>query len=689
MKKLFSPERHLGYRILRWVLFTAFLAGGIIGAVQIYLDAQRVSQELDERAGQTLSLVREASVQAVYSLDDDLARQVIDGLFAQDQIHYGAITHTDGEPLAERRRDTFATSNIRHITDAIFERSRRYEIPLTRDEAQTVQYGVLVLEIDTIYAAQLWQERATLILVFGFARAFIIGLVLYFVYYLLVSRPLRHITQALAAVNPADPARHLIRTPPGHDRDELDTWVKATNELLVSIADVQQKHQAAQDHISRLSRYDSLTGLPNREMFLHILSSALKNVHREQPLLAVFCCGLDDFKAINEEHGYVAGDRLLRHIAGRLQSSEVETTMCAGRLGADQFVVMQERLQSADEAIATARWLLQEISRPARVDGHELSLTATLGVALFPTDAHEADRLLQQSEQSMTLAKIQGHNHYQFYVASVDQAIRDRKQLERDLDEAMPHQQFHLLYQPQIDLQNHQVIGVEALLRWYHPSRGMVPPDEFIPLAESSNAIIEIGYWVLHEACRQARLWLDEGHQLRMSVNLSPVQLRQDNIVPMILGILTSHQLPPTCLELEVTETSFMHNLDEAIAKLSLLRDQGVRIAVDDFGTGYSSLTYLKRLPVHNLKIDKQFIQDLLINEEDTQIANTIIDLGSSLDLQVIAEGVETEEQSQYLTQRGCQLAQGYFFSRPIEAEKIPPFLRDFVHTTTQGSEFS
>lgn len=689
MKRIFSPERKLGYRILRWVLFVAFLAGAIIGTVQILLDAERVSQELDERAAQTLALVREASTQAVYSLDRELAEQVIDGLFAQDQIHYAAISHKDGEPLAERRRDQPIQSRYRRINDIFFGSLRRYEAPLIRMEPQPVQYGQLALEIDTAHAAQLWKERSILTLLLGLARALIIGLALFLVYHLLVNRPLHRIMKDLTAVNPAEPARHLIRTPPGHDRDELDAWVKATNELLTSIADVQQKHQAAQDHISRLSRYDRLTGLPNREMFLHILTNAMKQVQRQRPLLAVFCCGLDDFKAINEEYGYMAGDRLLSAIAGRLQADRVKTTMSAGRLGADQFVVVQEHLQNVDEAHETARWLLREISRPTRVDGHELSLTATLGVALFPEDAQEADRLLQQSEQSMTLAKIQGHNHYQFYVASVDNAIRDRKQLERDMEDALPHQQFHLVFQPQIDLQHRQVIGVEALLRWYHPSRGMVPPDEFIPLAESNGSIIEIGYWVLHEACRQAREWMDAGHRLRMAVNLSPVQLRQENIVPMILGILENHGLPATWLELEVTETSFMHNLDDAIDKLTRLRDQGVRIAVDDFGTGYSSLTYLKRLPVHHLKIDKQFVQDLLINEEDTQIANTIIDLGSSLDLQVVAEGVESEEQSVYLTERGCQMAQGYFFSRPVEAIKIPPFLLEFAQHAEQGSELS
>ena len=681
MRQLFTPEKHLGYRILRWVLLTALAAGLIIGSIQIFIDARTVSEEVDTQAHQTLALVREASTQAVYSIDEDLAQQVVDGLFEQENTRGAAIEHPDGTALAERERE-FKRTGYRNLTDAIFDAERRYEVELTRSEPETVQYGTLVLRVDTAHAAGLWLERAALILASGIARAVVLGLVLYLVYHLLVNRPLYRIVDDLANVDPADPGKNLIRTPSGHDRDELDAWVQATNELLSSISETQKKHQAAEDRVARLSRYDTLTGLPNREMFLSLLNTALDGARRHRSMLAVFCVGLDDFKSINDQYGFSAGDQLLEITAERLMSNEHDNLINAGRLGADQFVVIQGNISETYQAAAMADWLRHEISRPVSVGGTEFSVTATIDIAIYPDDALQSDKLLQKSEQSMTLAKSEGRNHFQFYVASVDQAIRDRKHLERDLDLALANRQFHLLYQPQVDMENRRVTGVEALLRWTHPERGFIPPDEFIPLAELNHSIIDIGYWVLDEACRQARVWMDEGYMLRMSVNLSPVQLRQDNIVEVVMGLLRQHDLPPSRLELEVTETSFMQNLDDAIGKLSRLRDEGVRIAVDDFGTGYSSLTYLKRLPVHHLKIDKQFIRDLLANEEDTQIANTIIDLGKSLNLEVIAEGVETEEQSVYLIHRGCNMAQGFHFSKPVDTEAVMAFMKEFQETS-------
>jgi EAL domain-containing protein (putative c-di-GMP-specific phosphodiesterase class I) len=305
-------------------------------------------------------------------------------------------------------------------------------------------------------------------------------------------------------------------------------------------------------------------------------------------------------------------------------------------------------------------------------------MTATLGIALFPSDADQADRLLQSAEQTMALAKQNGHNHFQFYVASIDQEIRERKQLEKDLSNALANHELHLVYQPQINLETKRIIGAEALLRWEHPERGMIPPDHFIPVAESNGAIVEIGQWVLNQACWQAARWASEGSPLRIAVNLSAVQLRQESIVDDILNTLKRHNIPAGRLELEVTETSFMTNLSDAVAKLHRLHRAGISIAVDDFGTGYSSLTYLKQMPVQHLKIDKQFIRDLLVNEEDTRIANTIIDLGKSLNLTVVAEGVETAEQEYYLSQRGCKLAQGYFFSKPLPPKEFETFVQTF-----------
>jgi len=677
MRKLFRPERRLGYRILRWVLITAFTVGIAIGTIQTLIDFHTVSNEMDQRAGQTLALVREAATQAVYSIDEDLAQQVIDGLFEQQSIRGATIAHPDGIPLAVSNRE-LSDKPYRVLTDSIFGAERTYDVPLIRSQPEEVQYGTLSVRVDTAPAAGLWLERASIILVSGIMRALLLGLVLYVVYHILVTRPLFRIVDDLSEVDPADPGKNLIRTPKGHDRDELDTWVQATNELLSSISETQQKHQDAQDRITRLSRYDTLTGLPNREMFLTLLNSALEAARRQRNMLAIFCIGLDDFKSLNEQYGFSSGDRLLQIIAERIMSNDQENLVNGGRLGADQFAVIQGNITETYQAAAMADWLLHEISRPLHIGGAELNVTATIGIAVYPDDALQSDRLLQKSEQSMTLAKSEGRNQLQFYVASVDQAIRDRKHLERDLEIALAQRQFHLLYQPQIDMENYRVLGAEALLRWNHPERGFISPEEFIPLAELNHSIIDIGYWVLDEACRQAREWMDQGLQLRMSVNLSPVQLRQENIVDVILGVLRQHDLPPTRLELEVTETSFMQYLDDAIGKLSRLRDEGVRIAVDDFGTGYSSLTYLKRLPVHHLKIDKQFVRDLLANEEDTQIANTIIDLGKSLNLEVIAEGVETEEQSVYLVHRGCIMAQGFYFSKPVAPEDFLAFIEQF-----------
>ncbi|HET8849283.1 MAG TPA: EAL domain-containing protein [Marinobacter sp.] len=677
MQKTFEVEHHLGYRILRWVLIVALVSGVVVSAVQVVLDAKRVSDELERQARQTISMVGDAATQAVFSIDNTLAQQVVDGLFALESVHMARITHPDGDELGSRLR-SLQESPFRPLTDAIFGPVRDYREPLNRNANPNILYGYLEIQFDTFPVAGTWLSRAFVTFASGIAVALILGISLFVVFHVLLNRPLMRIVHSVKKVDPAKPDDRLVTMPPGHQRDELGLWVNATNNLLVAIGDSQKRHREAEDRVSQLSRFDQLTGLPSRDTFMDALQGEIAQTSQTGGSIALMACGIDDFKSVNEQCGFRVGDIILQTLASRLSANLTSDRFMLARLGSDQFVIVEKRLKDGFQAAETAEKILANFATPIAAEHHRISLTATIGIALFPSDANQADRLLQSAEQTMALAKQNGHNHFQFYVASIDQEIRERKQLEKDLARALANHEFHLVYQPQINLGSRRVIGAEALLRWKHPERGMIPPDHFIPVAEACGAIVEIGQWVLDQACWQAARWATDGTPFRIAVNLSAVQLKQGDIVEIVLDTLQRHNIPAGRLELEVTETSFMTNMADAVAKLHLLHHAGISIAVDDFGTGYSSLTYLKQMPVQHLKIDKQFIRDLLVNEEDTRIANIIIDLGKSLNLTVVAEGVETAEQEYYLSQRGCQLAQGHYFSKPLLPKDFEIFVKAF-----------
>ncbi|WP_372966626.1 putative bifunctional diguanylate cyclase/phosphodiesterase [Marinobacter sp.] len=676
MHKAFEVENHLGFRILRWVLAVALLSGMAVSTVQVVLDAQRVSSELKHQADQTIAMVRDAATQAVFSIDETLAQQVVDGLFALQAVQLARISHPDGSELSRRQRKP-QDVEFRPITDLIFGNVWEYHEALRRADTPDIIYGYLDIHFDTAPVANIWLTRALVTFASGMVIALILGLTLFVLFNWLLASPLLRIVHSLKKVDPAHPDDRLLSIPRGHEANELGLWVNATNNLLVAIAESQQKHREAEDKVSRLSRFDTLTGLPSRDAFMEELRQDIEAAQARQASLALIVCGIDDFKSINDQCGFRTGDTILKTVASRLGATLPSDRFSIARLGSDQFVILEKTVRDSFQAAETAEKLLLNLALPIKAGNHRISMTATLGIAIYPSDASEADRLLQSAEQTMALAKQNGHNYFQFYVASIDQEIRERKQMEKDLAQALENQEFHLVYQPQINLETKRIIGAEALLRWNHPEHGLIPPDEFIPVSEANGSIVAIGQWVLEQACWQASRWASAGSYLRIAVNLSAVQLRQDSIVDDILATLDKFKIPAGRLELEVTETSFMTNMTDAVAKLHRLHRAGISIAVDDFGTGYSSLTYLKKMPVQHLKIDKQFIQDLLINEEDTRIANTIIDLGRSLNLTVIAEGVETAEQEHYLTERGCKLAQGYFFSKPL----LPKDFEDFVQT--------
>lgn len=537
-------------------------------------------------------------------------------------------------------------------------------------------YGDLSITLDTATYGQGFIVSSVIIFISGVLRALAMGLVLYLVYHWLLTKPLSRIIEHLTTINPDRPSEHQIPLLKGHERNELGIWINTANQLLASIERNTHLRHEAENSLLRMAQYDFLTGLPNRQQLQQQLDKILIDAGRLQRRVAVLCVGLDDFKGINEQFSYQTGDQLLLALADRLRAHSGRLGALA-RLGGDQFALVQADIEQPYEAAELAQSILDDLEAPFALDHQEIRLRATIGITLFPEDGDSTEKLLQKAEQTMTLAKSRSRNRYQFYIASVDSEMRRRRELEKDLREALSREQFHLVYQPQISYRDHRVVGVEALLRWQHPEHGFVPPDLFIPLAEQNGTIIAIGEWVLDQACRQLREWHDLGFSdLRMAVNLSTVQLHHAELPRVVNNLLQIYRLPPRSLELEVTETGLMEDISTAAQHLLSLRRSGALIAIDDFGTGYSSLSYLKSLPLDKIKIDKSFVQDLLDDDDDATIVRAIIQLGKSLGMQVIAEGVETAEQEAYIISEGCHEGQGYHYSKPLPARELSAYLK-------------
>jgi diguanylate cyclase (GGDEF)-like protein/PAS domain S-box-containing protein len=432
----------------------------------------------------------------------------------------------------------------------------------------------------------------------------------------------------------------------------------------------------AEEELARMAHYDALTGLPNRALLQGRLKRAMSRADRGRTLLAVMFLDLDQFKEINDSLGHAIGDAVLKETAHRLEGS-LRATDTVARLGGDEFTILLEDVRSLEEISRIADKLLRAISARADVAGHEMHLSTSIGVTVYPLDNHDADALLRNADLAMYHAKQEGRNNVQFFSREMSDRTEKRVDLLGRLRGALARGELHLHYQPQVDVRSGRIIGVEALLRWNDAERGQVPPMEFIPLAEDTGLIVDIGEWVLREACRQGKAWVDAGlGPLTMAVNLSPRQFRQKNLVNVVAAILAETGLPPGLLELEITESTVMHHTEEAATGLRALHQLGVRISLDDFGTGYSSLAYLHRFPVHALKVDQSFVRDIKSDRDDAAIVSTVISLARQMNLKALAEGVETEGQLAFLRVRGCDSFQGYLFCRPQPAAEIEALLR-------------
>jgi len=438
------------------------------------------------------------------------------------------------------------------------------------------------------------------------------------------------------------------------------------------------ERKRAEEKLRHVARHDELTGLPNRREFIDLLERTVTLARRGGRFSAVHVIGLDQFKAINETHGREAGNELLHVIAQRLRAC-ARTTDVVARLGGDEFGVIQVEPDSEDGVAVFAQKLLDCMDEPFDIGGSAINCSATVGAAVFPNDTKNSKDLLLSAYIALDHGKKEGGSIFQFFVARMNEIIRHRRRVEEDLRNAVERNEIEVYFQPKLELSTSRLVGMEALVRWTHPEMGFLLPGDFIPIAERSRQIIPLGEWVLSEASRQTQAWIDAGYgPLRLAVNLSAVQLHDGGLINGIRRNLNDTGLAPSCLELEITETVAMYDAEKAINVFTAISDLGVSLSIDDFGTGYSSLSYLKSFPVKWIKIDKAFVDDIDTPGNSGAIARAVITLGHSFDMQITAEGVETEEQLIFLHGLGCDEMQGYLFSKPLPAHDFGVFLESY-----------
>lgn len=467
-----------------------------------------------------------------------------------------------------------------------------------------------------------------------------------------------------------------------NSKDEL-------GELALAFQHMGEKLDESSRRIRELAFFDPLTGLPNRATLKRTLTAAIKKSNRDNTKLAVFFIDLDDFKKVNDSLGHAAGDELLIQIAKRLKDNVRQSEVLAAdavvssrnalvsRRGGDEFNAVITDIKQVHEAAVVAERIIESLNAPIMLMGSETCVSASVGVAIYPGDGDDADTLLRNADLAMYEAKAQGKNNYHIFTEAINQQVHERLSMEHAINEGLRKGEFELYYQPKVHLQTMQVVGLEALIRWNHPERGLVSPAEFIPLAEESHLIFDLGNWVLGEALNQLQEWGSQlPKDLRVAINISPRQLAQPSIVSQIVDMAGHFGVPLQRLDIEVTETSLLEDEAQASQHLSALRRQGVSISLDDFGTGYSSLTFLRRLPIDAVKIDRSFVSQIAFEGEDRTIVQAIMDMCLKLGLKIVAEGIESADQLSFLVANDCHEAQGYMFSKPMPADQVLAFLR-------------
>ncbi len=470
--------------------------------------------------------------------------------------------------------------------------------------------------------------------------------------------------------------------------DQMMMLQQANAHLVIATVEAQklaEQVQAAKVELDHLAHHDVLTDLPNRILLQDRLSQAIELARRQGTQLAVMFMDLNQFKHINDSLGHAVGDQLIQSVAQRLVGC-VRHSDTISRQGGDEFVLLLPHIEHAEDAALSAQKILAAFALPHRIDQHDLHISVSIGISIYPDDGEDAETLIKSADTAMYHAKESGRNNYKFFEPSMNVRAVQRQSTEASLRRALARQEFVLHYQPKINLKSKLIVGVEALIRWQHPERGLLPPEQFIPIAEDSGLILSIGRWVLHEACRQAQAWQQAGlPPVTVAVNTSALEFRASNFLDNIRATLNETGLEPRYLELELTESVLMLDADATNHMLHALSDLGVKLTIDDFGTGYSSLSYLRQFPIDTLKIDQSFVQQMANSQGDAGLVRAVINMGKSLNHRVIAEGVETSEQHAFLLAEQCDEGQGYYFGRPMQADDLADLLQAGVSPIRVG----
>ena len=466
-------------------------------------------------------------------------------------------------------------------------------------------------------------------------------------------------------------AVHLTSSPIYSESGQQTGIVYALNDL-TEIININKK-------ITFLATHDTLTGLANRTLIQDLIEQAINSASRENINVAILFIDLDGFKKINDAMGHDSGDLLLQEVAKRLQNC-IRQSDTTARWGGDEFIVLLDQLTHASDASEVASKIKNSLGLAFTLNNQEVFITPSIGISLFPVDGHHVNILLARADTAMYNVKLQGKNNFCFYSQSLETQAKEKLTLDRELRHAIQHSEFKIYYQPQFDLDSNHLIGLEALIRWQHPEKGLLLPGKFIPHAEETGLIIPIGDWLIKNLCHQLKVWQQHFPIIQVAINLSARQFLQDNLVNNITNEIKAHGIKPKSLQIEVTESMMIHDIDQVIKTLNDFKDADISIAIDDFGTGYSSLEYLKRLPIDKLKIDQSFIRNVLYDTDDASIVQAVIAMGHNMNMEIIAEGVENKAQAEFLKAQKCDYAQGYFYSKPVSAFEMEIKIEEYAH---------